>query len=1128
MMQFFVVIVLMLACGSVGIWWQQKSLNERQMFQLVESIQGTIAHVQQQQLDMMRAAGTAIRRIEILKDRFRALDRPALLEASAGLFQELRQELGITHFYFHRPDGTNLLRVHQPDWFDDLIDRETLRQVQAGEPFAAGLEMGPMGTLALRHVVPWMDGGRLLGYLELGKDIDAMLAGIRQSFPVTVLLFSARSGLTTPEWQVYSDRLLLHHDTPKPEPLLQRLESRLLVEGRWLGYAESRDEAYFNVARLPLRGPTGQELAFLVILQDASGQVQQSRLVILLALGAGLLGGFGLLLLFGGLIERLERKLQFERSRYESDLLATNAQLLDRETELSLILEHAFEGIITIDDTGRVEDVNPAMEQMFGYSRAQLLGTDLADTIIPPAYRQAHREAILRCAQEKNDVKSYLKRKIELQGLRADGVHVDLEIGLSAISIKGKRHYTAIVHDITERKQLLNSLRQTLDVAESVHRMKSEFLANMSHEIRTPMNTIIGMTDLLLNTRPGPAEQRRDLEIIQQSSEALLELINGILDLSKIDAGMIALERVVFDLSGQLESACESLAVKAHGKDLELYCRIDDAVPGTLMGDPLRLRQVVVNLINNAIKFTDHGEVVLHVWREDTESLGNPGGEEETRLHFTVSDTGAGVPEEKQGVIFERFTQVDGSFTRKHGGTGLGLAICKQLVALMDGDIWLESGPDQGSVFHFTARFGVAERFAVGTAGQEADERRGDARSGAPLAGMTILVADPHATGRGIVDDLLGSAGARVTGVGDHDGLSRALFAARSGGRSPDLVVLDYGLLQTECDNLAELDRYCATRGKVVTLVPATLKPDDLAFLDWLPGGNAVRKPVWKYRFLKAVRQALGCDTMAETCCIPVRPGNCRNQISLEILLVEDQPACRKGAELILEQAGHTVMCVTTAQEALERVGERSWDLVLMDLQLPEMGGIEVVRRIRAMDPKAGPDPRVPIMAVTAAASADEEKLCLEAGMEGYLTKPYRAGELLEAIVKVARRRQMFKSRPESLHGSAVLKPVDLDAPTFARKAEQFAQESGRHLEELRRVVSVRNGGMERFLQGLSDLARDVGAWKVPIQGMRLRGHVEQHHWLEAAEALTKLDRVCQEAMEALQERMATFESPAG
>ncbi|MEO5345260.1 MAG: PAS domain S-box protein [Magnetococcus sp. YQC-9] len=1253
-------LAVMITLGVTGIWWQQKRGNEQQTTEMVAAIEGLLANVSRQQVEVMRAAAGAILRIDSIRAAFGAGDRESLLALSAPLHQELRAGSGITHCYFHRADRINLLRVHLPERHGDRIDRALLKKTEASGQPAFGLEAGPMGTLAWRYVVPWRDGTELIGFLELGMDLDALIASVRQSFPVAVHLFMAkkqlplfpesiRAGAPLPkEWRPYSDALVIHHDSPEPAAWLRARESDFLNTGQKIWYAISPDDAHFNLARLPLTNTVGEEVAFLLVVHDVTESTHRSQGLIF----GGILTGFFCLLavmrLAGGLVERLEvklysarqqeellghmldgsvnpillfewpemtirqanqgaidslgrergallrlrlmdlipesqralfeerivplrdgsreslgfeaemiapdgerfpvdlhlqcfasgaiplgvamiqeigerKRLEEERQRFSRDLLAANAELLDHETSLRMIFEHALEGIITIDIRGRVVDVNPAAESMFGYTREQFLGSDIAELIIPPELRQAHRDALRRLEAVSNE-DFQVRKKVELLGLRADGRLLDLELGMSAIYLKGERHFTAIMHDITDRKQLLRSLRETLDVAESVHRMKSEFLANMSHEIRTPMNAIIGLTDLLLNTNPPPDEQRRDLEMIQQSSESLLELINGILDLSKIDAGLIALEKITFDLSGQLEKACESLAVKAYRKELEFYCAIDDDVPPTLVGDPLRLRQVVIHLLSNAIKFTESGEVELRVSRVRDLEVGRTDG---VMLRVAVRDTGEGIPPDKQAYIFERFTQLDGSFTRRHGGTGLGLAICKPLIALMEGEIGLESLSGQGSEFHFTARFGVTQRCGS----EEADERRAPEAVREPLCGVRVVLADRNATGRRIVGDLLRAAGAAVELVEENDALQRRVSGETLIGEPVDLVVLDHGLLQGDSSDLTGLDRYCSAGGRVLMLVPATLAVGDLSFLDWLRGIVTLRKPVWKYRFLKAVKMALGREGLPQ----PDRGGESRDEksgISLEILLVEDLESSRKVAMLILEQAGHAVTCANHADEAIERLKGEKFDLVLMDLELPWMDGVEAAGRIRALGgagSEEGTAGRVPIIAVTARASTEEERRCQEAGMDGYLSKPYRESELLSVIARVIKRRQMFKCRPEPKNAGAVLKHVDLSSESFVSHGVLFVEQMPRQLDELRRAVQGRNaGGIAKPLQWLGGAARELGAWKVPIQGMRLRGGVEQNLWDEAGESLAKLEGVCQEAIGAIEEKLTALRETDG
>ncbi|MBF0164785.1 MAG: PAS domain S-box protein [Magnetococcales bacterium] len=1249
--------------GVAGIWWQQTRQNEQRMEELVAAIEGSIASSWDRQAEILRAASLGIQQIDSIKHAYLARDRGALLRLSAPIFAELRSGSGITHFYFHTPDQINFLRVHQPDLHGERIERVLFKRVVESGQSASGLEAGPMGTLAMRLITPWRDAGMVIGYLELGMDIDPPLEVVRGAFPVALHLFMAKkdqpsladidhiAALFSWEWQSYSENLLIHHDSPRPAGWLRPLAGQFLDPGKRVWFEISLNDDHFNLARLPLRNIDGEEIAFLLVVWEITESTHRTQGLIFAGIVAGILGALLLLRMFGRLVARLEAKLRVagqreellghmldgsvhpillfewpdltirqanqgaidslgydaeslqgvrisdlvdiadrgvlaerltplregqaeqtglelhlrtrsgekfpvdmhlqrfeiaaislgvamiqeisarkmleeERLRFERDLLVANAVLFDHQTSLRMIFEHALEGIVTIDAKGLVVDVNPAAEAMFGFTREQFLGNDLAELIIPPELRAAHRAALARL-ERVSDEEFRVRKKVELLGLRADGRLLDLELGMSAIYLKGQRHFTAIMHDITERKQLLRSLRETLDVAESVHRMKSEFLANMSHEIRTPMNAIIGMTDLLLGTRADPEEQRRHLETIQQSSESLLELINGILDLSKIDAGMIALERVTFDLSGQLEKAVETLAVKAHRKELELYCAIDDDVPPTLVGDPLRLRQVVLHLLSNAIKFTESGEVVLRV------SLTHdvPARRANTvMVRFSVRDTGEGIPLDKQALIFERFTQLDGSATRRHGGTGLGLAICKPLISLMDGEIGLESMPGVGSTFYFTARFGVTQRFRPGEDGAEADERRASEYLGTLLAATRVILADRRETGRLIVGDLLRAAGARVEVV-ESSGALRARLAGRAAPDSViDLVVLDHGVLQGDSVDLDELDRYASEGGKVVLLVPTTLRQQDLSFLDWLHGVTTLRKPVWKFRLLKAVRTALGRERQIVSDQTISHGREEKSGITLEILLVEDQEASGKVAELLLEQAGHAVRRAHRGAEALERLRSERFDLLLMNLELPEMDGLEAVRRIRASGlSEEGSDCRVPIIAVTLQASMEEEKRCLEVGVDGYLAKPYRESELLGVIERVIKRRKIFKCRPEPKNAGAVLRHMEMSDADFVTKGGFFVEQVPSCLVELRRAVQDRNGaGIVRPLQWLGDAAREVGAWKVPIQGMRLRGGVEQNRWEEAVESLVKLEGLCTEALTTIGEKLTAMRDGEG
>ncbi len=334
----------------------------------------------------------------------------------------------------------------------------------------------------------------------------------------------------------------------------------------------------------------------------------------------------------------------------EQQIRQRTKEIKEREGFLNNIMNSALDAIIIINKNGEVVTFNPAAEHLFGYTEDEMLGHDLTDMIIPDSMKERHKAA-LASYRDDDTAALNVNKRMEVMGLRADGRFVDLEVALISLMYKGKPHYIAFMHDITERKQLFKSLEETLDVAESANRAKSEFLANMSHEIRSPMNAIIGMTELVLDTELSQ-EQKTNLEIVQQSSQTLLELINSILDLSKIEAGQMRLEQIPFDSRGQVENACSTMAVKAHEKGLELYCCIDQGVPETIIGDSLRLKQVLINLISNAIKFTNEGEIVVYVDTVDDTSV----KEDATLITFSVTDTGVGIPVDKIDKIFDRFS----------------------------------------------------------------------------------------------------------------------------------------------------------------------------------------------------------------------------------------------------------------------------------------------------------------------------------------------------------------------------------------------------------------------------------------------------------------------------------------
>ncbi|MBF0425231.1 MAG: response regulator [Magnetococcales bacterium] len=827
--------------------------------------------------------------------------------------------------------------------------------------------------------------------------------------------------------------------------------------------------------------------------------------------------------------EALEELVQERTKRLEETL----AKLRSRENHLKSVLESALDAIVTIDKDGRMVDFNPAAEKLFGFERDQMLGKPITETIMTPQAREGHLAAITRRLANGEEGVS-LKRRIEVQGLRRDGLMIDLEMALTSLVNDGRLFFTGFMHDITERKQLVKSLEETLTVAESANRAKSEFLANMSHEIRTPLNAVIGMTDLLLEGDPTP-EQREYLEIVQNSSHSLLELINGILDLSKIEAGRLKLEQIPFDLLGRVENACEGLAVKAHQKDLDLLCHVAPGLPETLVGDPLRLNQILINLLSNAIKFTSSGEVALRVrlavpGTTPGRSVRPPGVGNRVTLQFSVSDTGIGIPRNRQEKVFERFTQADGSTTRQFGGSGLGLTICRSLVALMGGDIWLESEEGFGSTFHFTAEFGLGKR-GSDQPGRIMEERAGHQQPTVEsLAGLLVLVTWKSSIGREVVRDILSAAGAQVHEATDGPTMLEHLEWAKKRGRPFDLLILDHGALDPDHQLPATWRDHAGWRGGAVILLPTHLRLEEVESACRLDNQVCCRKPVKKFVLLRAIRQATGTTTPAparEAAKPPPPPRPLEN--FGRILLVEDLINNQKLALAVLERAGHRVTVASNGVEALAALANAGFDLILMDLQMPEMDGHEATRRIRAGDGPLQEKKGIPIIAVTAHALEEERQRCQEEGMNGFLRKPYRPQELLGAIAPFLNRPatpqpatpqpatpQPATPRPIKTNETPVLKTIAGDPAEFAANRDRFLREGPQHLQALRHQLEIKDPLQARkAAEWLKSAATDVGAARVRIKAMLLAGKAEMKNWTES---MTILDDLTQEMEKALKQ----------
>lgn len=735
-------------------------------------------------------------------------------------------------------------------------------------------------------------------------------------------------------------------------------------------------------------------------------------------------------------------------------------------TRMAALVDSSYDAIIGKDITGKIISWNLGAERVYGFTEEEAVGQTIA-IILPPGVEQEEPELA-------HAVRTGLRLdQFEAVRRRKDGTLIPVSLTVSPIADNNATIIgsSTIERDVTDSKRQKEELQQAKEAAEEATRMRAEFLANVSHELRTPMSAIIGMTQITLD-ETITADVRDYVQTANDAAHSLLTLLNDILDFSKIESGKFTIANEPFGLREVIDETVRTLSTRAFEKGIELACEIESACPDNLIGDPIRLRQVLTNLISNSIKFTDKGEVVFAVnakrkWPR------------EARLRFSIRDTGVGIPEEDQRRILEPFTQVDASWTRRYGGTGLGLAICNELIQLMGGRMSVESEVDVGSCFSFQLSFARPTESKKGSADFTPPEQ---------LRNMRVLVVDDNETNCRIVAETLSNWSMQPDTTSDGQQALGRLERARADGVPYPLVIVD--ALMPEMDGYTlseEIARASPDPPPVILMLSSSDRREFRQREEHAGISVYLQKPVSQSDLMDAVMRATNVQVTADDDDgDSPRP---RPSASLSILLAEDTPANQKVVTTILKKRGHAVTVAQNGREAVELFGKQSFDVVLMDVQMPIMDGIQATAAIREQEKVSTKS--TPIIAMTAHAMPGDRERCLQAGMDAYISKPIDVSELIELVESVSdasppashaseaatTNETRCVSEAEVIDFDGAMKRLAGDMELFRDFIGYFDEDSPTLLMSLREAIANKDAAtVQRAAHSLKGLAANFGA----------------------------------------------------